>query len=103
MSIASVPARATAQARGASWAGFDIKSFQASRRLRSLTSRQVQRAFEGDLGNSVPVSMYRTWGASWELVGVPIPPLDFTLTDINGSTVIARWAGPPRDYAWQLT
>ena len=50
----------------------------------------MQRAFEGNAASVAPVSMYRTWGASWELVGVPTPPLDFFLTDMNGSTVTAR-------------
>ena len=76
--------------------------FEASRALESLRCQQVQRAFEGDMAGLAPVGMYRTWGASWELVGVPTPPLDFTLTDISGSTVTARRARPPRDCAMQL-
>ena len=52
----------------------------------------MQRAFESSTASSAPVSMYRTWGASWELVGVPTPPLDFTLTDLNGTSIIARCA-----------
>lgn len=36
--------------------------------------------------------MQHTWGASWELVGVPAAPLDFTFTDVLGNNVTARYA-----------
>lgn len=42
--------------------------------------------------------MHNQHGATWELSGIPVPPLDLRVTDGAGRQIIARWAGGSR---WQ--
>lgn len=34
-----------------------------------------------------------SWGARWELSGVPEPPLDMRVTNDNGQALVIRWVG----------
>ena len=58
--------------------------------MASAAHALLQRAFEQSGQSQGPVSMRNTWGASWELVGVPASPLDFTFSDLFGNVLTAR-------------
>lgn len=35
--------------------------------------------------------MTLSWGARWELSGLPAPPLDLRITNDNGQALLIRW------------